>query len=105
MFIFSVQPICLPAPNQEFAGQPALAAGWGRHQPKHQATTATGQSRMLKYVDLRVSSNKLQHHKMFGTKIPEGGRMKDVCSGDSGRKHRALGFFLSTIFRWSSDVF
>ena len=105
MFIFSVQPICLPAPDQEFAGQPAIAAGWGRHQPKHQATTATGQSRMLKYVDLRVSSNKLQHHKMFGTKIPEGGRMKDVCSGDSGRKHRALGFFLSTIFRWSSDVF
>ena len=104
MFIFSVQPICLPAPGQEFAGQPALAAGWGRHQPKHQATTATGQSRMLKYVELRVSHNlyycivlfrtvtvqvshnQLQHYKMFGTQIPREGPMKDVCSGDSGRQ-------------------
>ena len=81
-----MKPICLPARDQEFAGKLALAAGWGRHQPKQEATTATGQSRMLKYVELRVSHNLLQHYKMFGTQIPRNGPMKDVCSGDSGMK-------------------
>ena len=78
-----MQPICLPAPDQEFGGKEALALGWGRFNAKRQQ--GHGQSTELQYVHLTVSSKKYRHEKMFGTKISKNKRkVKDVCSGDSG---------------------
>ena len=78
-----VQPICLPAPNQEFDGAEAIAMGWGAFEYKR----GTG-SKILKYVRLKVTHNRLRARAMFGTEISGTHRtnpsVKDVCSGDSG---------------------
>ena len=78
-----MQPICLPAADQEFGGKEAVALGWGRFNAKRQQ--GHGQSTELQYVHLTVSNKKYRHEKMFGTKISSNKRkVKDVCSGDSG---------------------
>ena len=83
IFVISVQPICLPAPNQEFDGAEAIAMGWGAFEYKR----GTG-SKILKYVRLKVTHNRLRARAMFGTEISGTHRtnpsVKDVCSGDSG---------------------
>ena len=78
-----MQPICLPAPGQEFGGKEALALGWGRFNAKR--NQGHGQARELRYVHLTVSTRQYRHQKMFGTRISSNKRrVKDVCSGDSG---------------------
>ena len=49
-----MQPICLPAPGQEFGGKEALALGWGRFNAKRDQ--GHGQARELRYVHLTVST-------------------------------------------------
>ena len=79
-----MQAICLPAPNQDFSGQEAIAMGWGRSVPKAESPYVHGQSKILKYVHLNVSHSKLQHKKMFRTVIAKDGPIANVCSGDAG---------------------
>ena len=80
-----MQPLCLPAPNQEFDGAEAIATGWGSYRKDglyHRS------SYTLKYVRLTVTHNKLRARAMFGTEISgthlTNPSVKDVCSGDSG---------------------
>ena len=83
IFVISVQPICLPAPNQEFDGAEAIAMGWGAFEYKR----GTG-SKILKYVRLKVTHNRLRARAMFGTEISgthlTNPSVKDACAGDSG---------------------
>ena len=84
-----VQAICLPEPGQEFYGKVGIATGWGRFQrgkfdENGEKRANKGQSPLLRYVHLKVSTKKYNHYKMFGTEVPTKGPMKDVCSGDSG---------------------
>ena len=80
---FSVGPICLPAPNQEFDEKVVIAAGWGRFAPH---TQNESQSTRLQVVPLKVSPKRYTAVKMFGTYLSKNkeGVTQDVCSGDSG---------------------
>ena len=77
-----MQPLCLPAPNQEFDGAEAIATGWGQYEYRSRA------SYTLKYVRLTVTHNRLRARAMFGTKISgthlTNPSVKDACAGDSG---------------------
>ena len=78
-----MSPICLPAPDQEFTGVTAVAAGWGRYAPPDVSRT---QSKVLRWVNLVVSAKRYSTHKMFGTILSKiGNKYMDVCSGDSGK--------------------
>ena len=106
--IFKVNPICLPAPYQEFFGAKTFAAGWGRFAEPYVNTT---QSKKLLFTKLRVSNQVFKHYYMFGTYLMKdsSGHYKDPCSGDSGQckvlfklGHQKV---LQCSFRRSSDVF
>ena len=80
-----MQPLCLPAPNQEFDGAEAIVTGWGSYREDglyHRS------SYTLKYVRLTVTHNKLRARAMFGTRISgthlTNPSVKDACAGDSG---------------------
>ena len=103
-----MNPICLPAPYQEFFGAKTFAAGWGRFAEPYVNTT---QSKKLLFTKLRVSNQVFKHYYMFGTYLMKdsSGHYKDPCSGDSGQckvlfklGHQKV---LQCSFRRSSDVF
>jgi hypothetical protein len=74
--------ICLPNKNEDFSGQGAIAAGWGRTDVPE---VSEEPSPLLKYVKLQVSRKKFKHKKMFGTELEKlQNRYQDPCSGDSG---------------------
>ena len=78
----TIRPICLPQPWEEFGGEKAIAAGWGRFA---KPTVNEGQSPVLKKVLLTVSNKKYRHKKMFGTILSmRDNQYQDPCSGDSG---------------------
>jgi len=78
-FTDNIQPICLPQQGQEFAGEIAIAAGWGHTESIKKVTD-------LREVNLTVDEKKYAHRKMFGTKLEKNadGEYMDPCSGDSG---------------------
>ena len=79
----NIHPICLPQQDEEFGGETATAAGWGRTAPKE---ISEDQSTKLKSVNLIVSDKKYKHTKMFGTELStQKDEYKDACSGDSGQ--------------------
>ena len=78
----TVRPICLPLPDEDFSGESAVAAGWGRTDKQ---SINKKQSRYLKRVRLLVSDMKYKHTKMFGTELFKKKEVyQDPCSGDSG---------------------
>ena len=82
----SVQTICLPEPGMQYRGTFATAVGFGRFAPG----LAGQQSKIKRYVRLKVASNTYWNEKIFGTYIrPQGSEhvpidVKDACAGDSG---------------------
>ena len=81
-FSEKIQPICLPTQGEEFGGEIAFAAGWGRY-----SAFSESQANTLQKVKLTVSKKKFAHHKMLGTDLEytKDGTVKDACSGDSGK--------------------
>ena len=79
----TVQPICLPVQGQDFSGEIAVAAGWGRTTIPQ---VSRAQSPVLMAVNLRVHDKKYKHYNFFGTKLEKNRRgvYKDPCVGDSG---------------------
>ena len=82
-FSSTVQPICLPKPGQDFSGEVAVAAGWGRTAAPH---VSRSQSPVLMAVNLTVDHKKYKHRNFIGTKLEKNskGLYKDPCVGDSG---------------------
>ena len=80
MSAFQVLPICLPYQGQEFYNRKVTVAGWGMYGPD------STESRKLRRVDLRVSTDNRRQCKMFRSEIDTNwfGVPKDTCAGDSG---------------------
>ena len=82
-FSVNIHPICLPKQDEEFTGESAIAAGWGRTAAPQDSVF----SHELKSVRLIVSEKTYRHYKMFGTELhKKNGVYQDPCSGDSGKK-------------------
>ena len=78
----TISPICLPQPWEEYGGEKAVAAGWGRFE---KPSVNTGQSPVLRKVWITVSNKKYNHWKMFGTIVSQiDNYYQDPCAGDSG---------------------
>jgi len=79
----TVQPICLPVQGQDFSGEIAVAAGWGRTTIPQ---VSRAQSPVLMAVNLTVDDKRYRHYNFFGTRLEKNSRgvYKDPCVGDSG---------------------
>merc|ERR1712215_54804 len=79
----TVQPICLPVQGQDFSGEVAVAAGWGRTTIPQ---VSRAQSPVLMAVNLTVDDKRYKHYNFFGTRLEKNSRgvYKDPCVGDSG---------------------
>ena len=100
--LFSLLNFCCKDANHQ--GEPAIAAGWGRCVHFHKilfeiisitwtkltfglrTESSTGQSPMLKRVNLMVSMRNFNRQTIIGTELRQNsnGDFEDPCAGDSG---------------------